>query len=288
MSENVDSITLDGLSIIPTSDLDYGIYTANANGTVTITLKNDNQIGNYLRQDPINPDGENFIIDTGIDGLNLDFKGDGSLTIYGQKRAITAGIDGRDGKTFDITFTDSFSGELIVRQWGGCDVPMALLATGKINFYGGKFSIISNAGLGIAGWNGINIGEGIEQIVSYGNLPFSDEQIAGSMIWVENEKNINVSPKLLMFGKAKVDADFEESEIDESVEITKLEDVGGDTPYFTYITKNGLAKAILIKHKDEPKNPETKDTSEMLIWAFAGLAALAVAAGILVSRKQRD
>ncbi len=55
---------------------------------------------------------------------------------------------------------------------------------------------------------------------------------------------------------------------------------------YTCFAGDEVAKTLVIKAPD--KNPETKDTSAMLIWAFAGLAALAVAAGILVSRKQRD
>ncbi len=56
--------------------------------------------------------------------------------------------------------------------------------------------------------------------------------------------------------------------------------------YTCYVSDTGkVANALVIR---AAKNPETADTSAMLIWAFAGLAALALAAGILVSRKQRD
>ncbi len=75
------------------------------------------------------------------------------------------------------------------------------------------------------------------------------------------------------------------SSLDESFSIVG-ESSKLDMTITTYTVDGEVANALMIKAPD--KNPETEDTSAMLIWAFAGLAALAVAAGILVSRKQRD
>ncbi len=217
------------------------------------------------------------------------------------------------GGEFEIVNYDE--GESIGRLVSGfVSCPCAVGAGGNLNITTSKpVTVKSFYGIAAAAYGTINIGKDVEQIVLFG--PGNTE---GSVVGaLASGKEIVIDENISVFADEVKNADFNVKDIkknatlkeivinddeenseqtQQKLERTNLEGtlsenriVGGkhtiQTLQYTYYVGNKVANAIVIKGKT---NPETEDTSAMLIWAFAGLAALAVAAGILVSRKQRD
>ncbi len=284
LGEEVESVTLDGVKILPekNNQIEFGIKALG--DAVEIKLINDNQIGDRIIENESLDEGK--VVLCGIDSQDLTFKGDGNLKIYGQIKGIDASHIADVGHK-NITFDKTFEGTITIEHMGKDDgMNGAIVTYGDVILSGGTIKITSYNYIGIIAMNNIIVENTIKQAEIYGSCEIENVKIGALISMGKGEKPIDVSNDLLVLGEENAGPTFKTEDIKGTVELVK-EEIDEESFYVYKVKGVEVAKALVIKQPSTPTNPETEDTRAMLIWEFAGLFALAVAVGILVLRKQK-
>ncbi len=234
------------------------------------TIKNDAIVNVYSRNNSAMIIEENLYVGDNAK-VTARSDSDGQSTISAENVSI-------DGKA-DFSATSSQEMNALLVEDGKVEI----LSSGSIKF-SSKDAIALEA-------NELIIGKDVKDIVLYGSKEIS---FGAVLIYEEPE---DFPENLLVYGGVNVDSDFKLEDImkeKNKAKIDKLEfeDREGDTHIvYTCFVGDEIANALVIRNVEEPttpENPKTEDTNSMLMWIVLGLASLAIAAGILLSKKQKN
>ncbi len=168
----------------------------------------------------------------------------------------------------------------------------ALLAFGNLDITtSGEVNLKSKTHVAAAIMEDMKIGENAN-VVMHGSYDVPESDIKFGALACVGE--VEIPEELLLYGAENAEYEFDKTLITAPADIMTIEDS------FMVSTKEiKNCKTCSVKKDGEdvrantlvikaPKVPETGDTNSMILWIVLGLVSLVIAAGIFVSRKQRD